>query len=93
MSLSRGELQTIYDWRQSQALSLGSACFSLAGLILSPLLAAVFSGADRVQVWQLPLYLAGALLAAVSGTWWHREARRQRAEFVQTLENVEVLTW
>jgi len=87
------ELQKLYDWRQSQALSLASACFTLAGLVLSPLLAAVFDNGSPIQPWQLTLYVSGAALAAISGVWWHRRARRQQKEFVRRLEEPEVLIW
>jgi MFS family permease len=87
------DLQKLYDWRQSQALSLASACFTLAGLVLSPLLAAVFDKASLIQPWQLALYVSGAVLAAVSGVWWHHRARRQQSEFVRRLEEPETLTW
>jgi high-affinity Fe2+/Pb2+ permease len=75
------DLIKLYEWRQTQATSLATGCFTLSGLILSPLLAATFDSKAVVEVWQLILYVLGALLAAVSGGWWHLEARRQQQSY------------
>jgi hypothetical protein len=68
----------VYEWRQTQATSLATGCFTLSGLILSPLLAATFDSKANVELWQLIVYVLGALLAAASGGLWHWEARRQQ---------------
>jgi MFS family permease len=85
MALSREEARQVCDWRQSQAITLGTGCFSLAGLILSPLLTAVLSAAE-LHTWQIYLFLAGAALAAVSGGLWHAEAGRRRHEYILRAE-------
>jgi MFS family permease len=79
--IDRADLEKVYDWRQTQATSLASACFTLTGLILSPLLAAVFESKAELGSWSLYAYLLGALLAAVAGLLWHREARRLQKEY------------
>ncbi|MDQ5819902.1 MAG: hypothetical protein M3540_00480 [Actinomycetota bacterium] len=71
----------VYEWRQAQAASLASACFTLSGLILAPLLAAVFDGEAEVEIWQLIAFVLGALLAAASGAMWHRQARRDQDQY------------
>ena len=81
MEVNPDHVVKLYEWRQTQATSLASACFTLSGLILSPLLAAVFDSKADVEVWQLIVFLIGALLAAVSGGLWHREARHQQKAY------------
>jgi len=81
MALSPEEARQVYEWRQSQAITLGTGCFSVAGLILSPLLTAVLSGGE-LHTWQIYFFLTGAALAAISGARWHVEAGRCRREYI-----------
>ena len=81
MIVSYEALQAIYAWRHSQATTLATGCFSLAGLILSPLLAATFDGDAEIEVWQLVFFAIGATAAAVAGGLWHVRASRVQAEF------------
>lgn len=92
MTLRPDDVAKVYDWRQSQATALGSACFTLSGLILSPLLAAVFDDRSQIRPLYVGLYVAGALLAAISGVVWHREARRLQNRFVADADT-DILVW
>jgi len=94
--VDKADLGKVYDWRQAQATNLASACFTLSGLILSPLLAAILEGRD-LAVWQLSTYFLGALLAVISGVLWHREARHLQAEYLTMVTRpdptLETLRW
>ena len=79
--VTRDYVVKYFEWRQQQATSLASACFTLSGLILAPLLAAVVDGQSEIEVWQVVVYSLGASLAAVSGAWWHRDARREQKQY------------
>jgi hypothetical protein len=79
---SQDSLKTVYEWRHSQATTLATGCFSLAGLILSPLLAAVFDKGG-VETWQACLFVTGAVLSAGCGAAWHREAARLQKCFLR----------
>ena len=85
-------LEKFYEWRQAQALTLGAACFSLAGLILSPLLAAMFDPKANVRLWHVLVLLSASFLAVLSGAIWHMRARRLQREFLRE-QGPELLTW
>jgi hypothetical protein len=74
-------LETYYNWRQSQATTLASACFTLSGLILSPLLAAVFDPKAEIATWHLSVYLPGTTAAALAGLLGLRKASRLHDEY------------
>jgi hypothetical protein len=86
VNIGKSDLERFYDWRQTQAAGLGTGSFKLAGLILSPLLAAVFDSAARIEEWAVYGYSFGALLAAVAGIRWHREARRLQLEYKERVK-------
>jgi len=86
VNIGKDDLERVYDWHQAQATGLGSGSFKLAGLILSPLLAAVFDSAARIETWAVYGYSLGALLAAAAGIRWHREARRLQLEYMERVE-------
>jgi hypothetical protein len=100
MPIAKEDLEKVYEWRQAHAKGLGDGCFRLSGLILTPLLAAVFDSSAEIETWALLAYLGGALLAARAGVRWHRETRRLQLEYatqveVPTLEDMPpgVVTW
>jgi hypothetical protein len=74
--------ETFYEWRQAQALSLAKGCFSLAGLILGPLLGAMFDPDATVRLWHVVVLLPSSLLAAWSGVLWHLQARAIHYAFI-----------
>jgi len=76
------QTETFYGWRQTQALNLAAGCFSLGGLILGPLLAAIFASDATVRLWHVCVLLVGAFLAAASGVLWHLQARAIHYEFL-----------
>jgi hypothetical protein len=64
-----------YEWRQTQTLALAAACFSLAGLILAPLLGAMFDPKATVRLWHVLVLFPSSFVAAVAGVMWQFEAR------------------
>lgn len=92
MQIGRDDLEKIYEWRQAQASNMGGACFTLAGLILSPLLAAVFDANASVETWSVAAYALGAVLAIMAGVAWHREAHRLQLEYAVKVAP-GVVTW
>jgi hypothetical protein len=85
--------RSIYEWRQNHAITRATGCFALAGLIVTPMLGAIFDrvvvGADSVvlgaksyQVWA---FGACALLSFICGLVWHQRAVEWRAECITVL--------
>lgn len=72
-----------YEWQQDHAKVLGSAAFSLAALVLAPLLAAVLEPDVDVAVWHGCLFAAAAAIAMGVGVWWHVRAARYQREYLR----------
>lgn len=66
----------VLEWRHAQAITLATGSFSLAGLTLSPMLAAAFDADARFETSHAVLGRAPSLMAAASGLMWHRRAAR-----------------
>jgi len=60
-------LEGIYTRACDRAATFAWGSFKVAGLILAPLLAAVFDSNSRIDTWAVILYLGGAAVATIGG--------------------------
>jgi hypothetical protein len=74
-------LEKYYDFKQGQFMALSKGAFSLAGLIFSPLLAAILSNQDQVSSDTGAWFVAGAAAAFIAGLTFHALAIAAAAEF------------
>jgi hypothetical protein len=87
--LSLSSLTKLYEWRHARLLSLSKESFALAGLILTPFLAALLRQADVFVTRQLGArYVIGAALAFAAGCLFSWRASRLEIAFaVAAAEN------
>jgi hypothetical protein len=74
-------VERYYEWQQARFLALSKGFFSLAGLILSPLLAAILSNSDRVDTATGLRFCVSAGAAAAIGLLLHWAAGDVAEEF------------
>jgi hypothetical protein len=75
-------LELYYGWEQERFMTLSKGAFSLAGLILSPLLAAILSNTGKVDLITAIQFGVGMLAACLSGAVMHGLAAEVEDEFI-----------
>jgi hypothetical protein len=72
------------DWRQQLVTSFARGCFSAAGLVLTPLLAATFDPRFSISILQFASFIVGSAACFVSGLIWYRRASKIQQHFYAT---------
>ena len=75
-------LELYYGWEQERFMTLSKGAFSLAGIILTPLLAAILSSTDDVDALTGAAFVIGMVAACLSGAVMHWLAADVEEEFI-----------
>ena len=81
MPLPLSSLEKHYEFEQARMMTLSKGSFSLAGLILTPLLAAIVRGDQALTARTAALFVGGIVFAYVAGWWFHLLALDVEKEF------------
>ena len=91
--LTDGEarVQNFYEWRRDRLMKLAGGAFKLAGLMLTPLLAAILDSKMKIDASAAHLYERGIVLTAAAGVLLLARAYANEQEYVLAMRIVAMV--